>query len=105
LSRERVTYRGAVLDLEINALQSAVLRILAEPGEHLADRFPPRDDRAAGQVDLRIVRILGDDSVPVTMIERVHMLVQHCLSSGSADCAIAIAGAATAKPIPASRMI
>jgi hypothetical protein len=76
LDRERISNHSTTLGFEIDSLQSAVLRVLTEPLEHITDRGPPFDNRAVGKIDLCVFWILGDDPVPVAFVERVKMFVQ-----------------------------
>src|SRR5262249_9105041 len=79
LCDEHVSDLVALLHLEGSALQPAFLRVFAESGKQVTDRLAPFHDHAGGKVDLRIIRILRDEAIPVAMVESVKMFIEYGL--------------------------
>src|SRR5688500_272519 len=75
---ERVADEKGFLGRELQALQAVGPR-LAETGEELTHFLPALDHLTVRQMDLDVVGILRHQAVPVAVVQRVHVLVDHLL--------------------------
>ena len=76
---EGFTHSEGLLGGELHAAQAPLIMRFDKARKQLGGLLSPFHHNTIGQVELIVFRILGHDPIPVTLVERVKMLVDHRL--------------------------